>query len=99
MADLPTYKSIHEKFEAVSKTARTQRGVSWYANPTMDKHLQDGNFVLVQIPDAQFNRRESDDVPSAWESQGYVKYVPQAKVDPPVEAKKVGRPPSTDTEK
>ena len=93
----PTYKTIHEKYEAVSKTARPQRGVSWYMNPSMDASLPEGNFTLVQIPDDQYKRKESledGSGQSPWQLQGYVKYTPQAKVEPPVEARRAGRPPS-----
>lgn len=85
----PLYKSIHDKFGAISKSARPQRGVSWYCNPTMDESLPEGNFVLIQIPDEQFNKKASDGTPGPYELQGYVRYIPQAHVEPPVEAKKV----------
>lgn len=98
MADLPTFKTVHEKFEAISKGVRVQRGVSWYCNPTMDESLPDGNFVLIQIPDDQYNKKSSDGGPSPYELQGYVKYVPVAQAAAPVEAKRVGRP-TTETEK
>jgi hypothetical protein len=92
MADLPTFQTVHEKFEAISKGVRVQRGVSWYCNPTMDESLPEGNFVLIQIPDDQYNKKSSDGGPSPFELQGYIKYVPQAKVEAPVEAKRVEKP-------
>lgn len=89
IAEIKTYKSVHEKYEDVSKNARIQRGMSWYINPAMDKTLPDGHFTLIQIPDAQFARNPADGEVSPWKEQGYIPYKPAIKVESPAEAKKV----------
>lgn len=84
VAEIKTFKTIHEKYKFLSENTRQQRGVSWYKNPDMDENLPDGNFTLVQILDEQYNRENSP-----FKEQGYVKYIPQAEIKPPVEARKV----------
>ena len=78
------YATIHEKYAEVTKKTRLQRGLSWYENPSMTADMPDGNFVLIQIPDDQYNRENS-----AWKDQGYIKYVPQIATPLPVEARRV----------
>jgi hypothetical protein len=80
------YATIHEKYADISKKTRLMRGLSWYENPSMTADLPEGNFVLIQIPDDQYNRENG-----AWKEQGYIKYVPQVATTAPIEAKRVKR--------
>ena len=82
--EIKAFKTIHEKYKALSENTRVQRGVSWYGNHAMDENLPEGNFTLVQIADDQYNREGSP-----FKEQGYIKYVPQVETKAPVEAKKV----------
>jgi len=95
MANDKMYNNAQEKYDELTaaQSGRQQRGLSWYVNPEMDSP---GNPVLIQIPDAQFNRAESP-----WKEQGYSKFTPHVKVVPDgkkVEAEnsKPGRKPKED---
>lgn len=83
MADAPTYKSIGEKFKAITEGKRQRPGMIWVANPAMDVDGS-GNFTLIEVVESHFNAPKS-----AYKEQGYVKYVHVNQAPAPVEAKAV----------
>lgn len=78
---MPTFNTVQEKYDHLSKVAKLQRGQIWLANAAMDTP---GNPVLILVPEAQFLRPGSP-----FKKQGYTKFTPSVKAAPPVEAKKV----------
>lgn len=83
MEGTPTYKSIGEKYEALTKDKRQRSGMIWVQNPDMDVPGS-GNFTLIEVVEAHFNAPKS-----AYKSQGYTKYVHSKPAPAPVEAKTV----------
>ena len=73
--------SIQEKYEAATKDNKLQRGTVWLTNHDMQTDPE--NPVLVSITEEQWASPQG-----IWQSQGYTKFVPAKKIDPPVEAKR-----------
>lgn len=83
MANETKYATIAEKFEAITKGKRSLPGMVWLTNDGMNANL-DGNFVLVEVQAAQFDKEGSE-----FKAQGYTKYVHAKPVPEPTEAKQL----------
>jgi hypothetical protein len=75
------FSSVQEKYEHIIKTTRKNPAMVWLINPAMDTP---GNPVLVSVQSVQWKRAGNP-----YAKQGYQKFVPTAKAEPPVEAKPV----------
>ena len=81
MADAPNFKTIGEKYESLTAGKRQRPHMIWLQNTAMDKP-DSGNFTLVEVPEAQFNKPKSP-----WKAQGYTRYSHVKPAPAPVEAK------------
>lgn len=83
MADAPHFKSIGEKFEAITAGKRPNSTLIWVTNQAMNNlPAHHGNPVLVQVTAKQFARPNNP-----YLKQGYSKYVHVKPAPAPVEAK------------
>ncbi len=83
MAEPVKYKSIAEKFEAITAGKRPNNTMVWLTNPTMNSlPAHQGNPVLIEVQAKQFARPNNP-----YLKQGYTKYIHEKPAPAPVEAK------------
>ena len=85
MPDAPKYKSLAEKFEAITRGKRQRPEMVWLTNQTMNE--LDANWenpVLVEVPAKQFAKPGNP-----FLKQGYSRYVHAKPAPAPTEAKAV----------
>ena len=84
MADQVKYKSIAEKFEALTAGKRQNNTMIWLTNEAMNNlPANQGNPVLIEVEAKQFARQKNN----PYVKQGYTKYVHEKPAPAPVEAK------------
>jgi len=83
MSDPVKYKTIAEKFEAITAEKRQSNNMVWLTNPTMNElPAHQGNPVLIEVSVKQLSKPNNP-----YLKQGYVKYVHAKPAPAPVEAK------------
>lgn len=83
MAEPVKYKSIAEKFEAITAGKRPNNTMVWLTNPTMNSlPAHQDNPVLIEVQAKQFARPNNP-----YLKQGYTKYIHEKPAPAPVEAK------------
>lgn len=77
------FETVEEKYQHFAATGvRLGRGECWATNPEMTS--DSGIPVLIRVSEADLKREGHP-----LKKQGYVRFSPPVKVDPPVEAKSV----------